>query len=111
MVAPNRRRLKYRHRKSAKTTKREYFKEKGSAGTCAVHKTKMCGVTGGRGNKLSRKSMTQRRPSVPFGGVLSGHARESVFLEMGKVVAGVKKIDEVPEKYREYVKQALKGMN
>ncbi|MEK6958783.1 MAG: hypothetical protein AABW59_01930 [archaeon] len=107
MVAPNKRRLQYKHRKSTSQTKREYFKGKGSQGKCAAHKIKMGGVINGRSSGHSKKSVTQKRPSVPFGGVLSGPAREQVFLEMGKVVAGVKKIDEVPEKYRNYVKQAL----
>ncbi|MBT7241787.1 MAG: hypothetical protein HN878_04830, partial [Candidatus Diapherotrites archaeon] len=55
----------------------------------------------------NKKSKSQKRPSVPFGGVLSSKPREQVFTEYGKVMAGVKTIDEVGQTYRKYVKQIM----
>jgi len=107
MVAPWQRRLKKKFRKSASGSKAERYSEKKSITECAITGKKLAGVPNctkcGR-NKLSK---TEKRPSVPFGGVLSGEAREKVFIELGKVVAGLKEIDDVDIKYRKYVKQVL----
>ena len=108
MVAPNKRRLKKKHTKTA-SGKREYrFKEQGAKHKCAITGRTLSGVSHQRQNEKNKGSKSQRRPSAPFGGVLSGEAREQVFIELGKVLAGAKQIDDVDAKYRTYVKQAMK---
>lgn len=108
MVAPWQRRLKKKFRKSASGSKVERYSEKKSRPSCAITGNKLAGVP--NATKCGRKkfSKTEKRPSAPFGGVLSGEAREKVFVELGKVVAGIKEIDDVDAKYRKYVKQAMK---
>lgn len=108
MVAPWQRRLKKKFRKSASGSKAERYSEKKSRPQCAITGKKLAGVPNSTKAGLSKKSKTEKRPSAPFGGVLSGEAREKVFIELGKVVAGIKEIDDVDVKYRKYVKQAMK---
>ncbi|MFA6268676.1 MAG: hypothetical protein WCW13_01250 [archaeon] len=108
MVSPQKQRQKYRHRKSSTKTKREYFDGKHKLQVCSLTGKKLHGVPHETKCGMLKHSKTEKRPSVPFGGVLSGEARAKVFIEMGKVLAGVKKLDEVDEKYRKYVKQAIK---
>lgn len=108
MANPQERRLKYTHKKSSSETKREYFKGKHKKSVCSLTKKSLHGVPHETKCNLNKHSKTQKRPSVPFGGILSGEARAKVFIEMGKVLAGIKKMDEVDEKYRKYVKQAIK---
>lgn len=108
MVAPWQRRLKKKFRKSASGSKPVRYSKKKVVAKCAITKEKLFGVANTTKAGLSKKSKTEKRPSVPFGGVLSGKAREKVFIELGKVVAGIKNIDDVDYKYRTYVKQVLK---
>ena len=72
---------------------------------CAISKKPLAGTSK---KAKSKESKTQRRPSVPFGGVLGGRERGKMFIELGKVLAKIKTIDEVDQKYRKYVKQAMK---
>ncbi len=95
-------------RKSVKTpskTKKFYFRDIKQKKNCAITGKKLLG-TSNKGS--SKESKTQKRPSVPFGGILNTKAREQVFIEVGKVVVGIKGIDDVDEKYKKFVKQALK---
>ena len=108
MVAPGKRRMQYKTRKSASGTKREYFKGKHKKRNCSITGRTLHGVPHETKSGLAKHSKTQKRPSAPFGGILSGEARAAVFVEMGKVLAGVKKMDDVDDKYRKYVKQAIK---
>jgi ribosomal protein L34E len=107
MVAPHIRVKKYKFKKTATETKREYLEERPHKKRCAVTGKILSGVPRDGKGKISKHSKTQKRPSVPFGGILSGEAREKVFIEMGKVLSG-KDINDVDTKYRNYVKQALK---
>ncbi|MDD3084066.1 MAG: hypothetical protein PHP82_03520, partial [Candidatus ainarchaeum sp.] len=72
---------------------------------CAITGKKLSGTSN---KKPSKESKTQKKPSVPFGGILSTKAREQVFIETGKVIAKVKDIDDVDQKYKKFVKQMLK---
>jgi ribosomal protein L34E len=108
MTKPADKRRKFKHKRTMSETKKEFFD--------ANNKRKRCAITGnilhgtareGRG-EIKKLSKTERRPSVPFGGVLSSKAREEVFVEMGKVAAGIKTLDAVDEKYKKYVKQGIR---
>ncbi len=99
--------MKKKFRKTPSKNSVEYFKGKNSKRICPVTKTALLGVTHDE-KKAKKQSKTQKRPSVPFGGVLSAKAREKVFIEVAKVSAGIKDINNVDQKYRKYVVQALK---
>lgn len=107
MVKPHEKAMKRKARKTPGGTKDEFHKNKPSKLTCAVTGDCLKGVPHASKSKVNKLSKTQKRPSVPFGGVLSSKAREQVFIETGKVVAGIKTIDDVDEKYKQYVKQAM----
>jgi len=108
MVAPDKRRMQYKFRKTASETKRVYFNGKSSKRTCAITGEVLSGTCSESRGKAGKKSKTQKRPTAPFGGVLGGKARHEVSTEMAKVVAGTKKMDDVDAKYRGYAKQLLK---
>ncbi len=97
MVETGKRTMKRKFVKTPSKTKKVYFREDKQEKNCAITKQKLLGTSN---KKSSKESKTQKRPSVPFGGVLSTKAREQVFIEVGKVVAGIKKIDDVNQKYR-----------
>ncbi|MCX6803447.1 MAG: hypothetical protein NTY48_02645 [Candidatus Diapherotrites archaeon] len=108
MVSPEKRRMQYKTKRTPSGSKREYFKGKHKKIKCAMTGKVLAGVPHETKTGMRSKSKTQKRPSVPFGGVLSAEAREEVFIEMGKVLAGIKEIDEVDERHRKYVKQVMK---
>ncbi len=97
--------MKRKSKKTPSKTKKVYFRGKKQEKNCGISGKKLQGTSG---KKSSKESKTQKRPSVPFGGVLCSRAREKVFIETGKIKAGLKNINEVEQKYRKYVKQALK---
>lgn len=108
MVSPQKRRMQYKNKKSTSGTKREYFKGKHKKQICSLTGKSLHGTPHETKCNAQKLSKTEKRPSAPFGGVLSGEGRAKVFIEMGKVLAGIKKMDEVDEKYRKFVKQAMK---
>ena len=108
MTKPMNRRRKFKMRKTSSGTKKAYIDEKGKKKTCAIKGVVLSGTSREKKGRISKESKTQRRPSVPFGGILSGPAREEVFVELGKVAAGIKTLDQVDGKYKKYVQQALK---
>ncbi len=108
MVTPGDRTKKSESKRTPSKTTKEYFKGKPSKKRCAITGNVLSGVPHAEKSVYNKHSKTEKRPSVPFGGVLGGKAREQVFIETGKVVAGIKNIDAVDQKYRKYVKQALK---
>jgi len=103
--------MQYINKKTSTETKREYFKGKHKKIVCSITGKTLSGVPNETKSGLLGKSKTEKRPTAPFGGILSGEAREAVFIELGKVVAGVKTIDDVDEKYRKYVKQVVKRVD
>jgi ribosomal protein L34E len=107
MTKPYQRTLKKKIRKTPSKKTKIFVRGKPSKKRCPVTGQTLKGVPHARKCEANKNSKTERRPSAPFGGVLSSQAREQVFIETGKVVAGVKEIDDVDSKYRKYVKQAL----
>ncbi len=111
MVKPYEKSLKHKFRKTpGRVTKKVFFKEKSQKKKCPVCEIELAGVASGRKAKLGKLSKSEKRPSAPFGGVLSGKGREQVFVEAAKVHTGVKTIEDVEEKYKAFVKQALEMM-
>lgn len=108
MVKPFEKTLKQKDRKTPSGTKRVFEHEKPSKIECAITGKPLKGVPHAIKSKSQKLSKTEKRPSVPFGGILSSQAREQVFVETGKVVAGIKKLEDVDQKYKKYVEQALK---
>jgi ribosomal protein L34E len=103
MVDTGKRTMKKKAKRTPSKTKEFYYRGKNVKATCAITGNTLAGT-----KQCNKESKTQKRPSVPFGGVLSSKAREAVFTELGKVVAGIKEINDVDQKYRKYVKQAMK---
>ena len=108
MVAPQERRMQYKSRKAPTGTKREYFKGKHKKQKCAITGKVLAGVPHETKAGMRKYSKTEKRPSAPFGGNLSGEARHEVSVEQAKVVSGTKDISDVDAKYRKYVKQLMK---
>ena len=108
MVKPFEKTLKQKDRKTPSGTKRVFEHEKPAKIRCAITDETLKGVPHAMKSKSQKLSKTQKRPSVPFGGILSSKAREQVFIETGKVVAGIKTLEDVDEKYKKYVEQAMK---
>ena len=108
MVRPEKRRMKKIHGRVASGSKTEHYRGKKSSAKCAITGNKLAGTHTATKGLSNKKSKSQKRPSVPFGGILSSKAREQVSIELGKIIAEVKTIDEVDQTYRKYVKQMLK---
>ncbi|MDD3160275.1 MAG: hypothetical protein PHQ98_04865 [Candidatus ainarchaeum sp.] len=106
MTKSDDRRKSFKFVKTSTKTKKEFFKKDSDKKRCAIENVVLNGVE--HASKNIKSSKTQRRPSVPFGGVLSSKAREAVFVELAKVEAKVKQMDDVDIKYRRYVKQVEK---
>ena len=68
----------------------------------------MQGVARGKRSEVRKLAKTKRRPSILFGGILSSKARDIVFEEAIKVKTGIKNINDVNIKYRQYVLEAYK---
>lgn len=111
MPSKNKKSKQYKYVKSTGGSKREYFKGKHKKQLCALTGKVLSGVPHEGKVGKGKKSKTEKRPSAPFGGVLSGEAREKVFVEMGKVIAGTKKLEDVDQKYRKYVSQVIGRAN
>ena len=98
-------------RKISKKSKVFYTREKTSKHHCAICKGVLHGTPHGKTRAKVRKlSKTERRPSVPFGGVLCTKCRTSVFEEATKVSAGSKKIEDIDLKKKNYVEITVKKL-
>lgn len=85
-----------------------YKEEKKHKNVCAVSGKKLHGVPQGLcPSKVGKLAKTEKRPSVRFGGVLGGGSRKKVVEEALKVREGIKSIDSVSFKLRNFVKQEL----
>jgi ribosomal protein L34E len=103
MVDTGKRRMKQKSvRRPSKTTK-SYYRDTKQKSNCAISGKKLAGT-----HNTNKKSKSQKRPSVPFGGIVSGKEREKIFIELGKVVSGEKQLEDVEQKYRKFVEQAMK---
>lgn len=99
--------MKKKARKTPSGNTTKYFRQKTATKVCAVTKKPLAGVSHTQ-KKTKKLSKTAKRPSVPFGGILSAPAREKVSIELAKVVSGEKEINDVDQKYRKYVTQLMK---
>jgi ribosomal protein L34E len=85
-------------------------RQKTSKKTCAICPAQLSGVPHGLAKAGTRKlSKTQKRPSVPFGGVLCTGCRSLVAEETAKVLSG-KKIEEVDLSMKPFVEKLLKRL-
>jgi len=100
--------MQYDSKKTPNGTKRVYFKGKHKKIKCAITGNALSGVPHEKKSGLAKHSKTEKRPSAPFGGILSGEAREKVMVELAKVLAGIKDLADVDIKYRKYVEQSMK---
>jgi ribosomal protein L34E len=107
MVDTGKRAMKKKTRKTPSGNTTKYFREETAKKVCAITKKPLLGVQHSQ-KKTKKNSKTSKRPSVPFGGILSSTAREKVFIELAKVVSGEKEINDVDQKYRKFVSQAMK---
>lgn len=109
MPTTGERRKKRGYRKTAKKTKMITRNKKAHKMRCAITNQKLNGVShGAKRAKLRKLSLTQKRPSVPFGGVLGSKARTFVLTEAIKVKMGIKKMEDVEIGIRKYVSQLKK---
>jgi ribosomal protein L34E len=103
MVDTGKRRMKRKSIKRPSKTTKTYYRDRKQKTNCAVSGNKLAGT-----HNTNKKSKSQKRPSVPFGGIVSGKERERIFIETGKVICGEKTLDKVGQKYRKFVEQAIK---
>ncbi|MFH0954945.1 MAG: 50S ribosomal protein L34e [Candidatus Micrarchaeota archaeon] len=76
--------------------------------TCALCENALHGVPHGkRVAKVRKLSKSEKRPSVPFGGILCGPCRKQVIEEAAKVVSGTKEEFEIEFRFRPFVEQAM----
>ena len=108
MVRPSKRWMKKKFKRISSQVTTEYYEGKKGVAHCAITGEKLSGTHTPTKGLASKKSKTQKRPSVPFGGNLGSKARTQVFEEVGKIKADIKTIDDVEQKYRTFVKQAMK---
>ena len=100
------------YRKSAKETRLVVKSGKATPMECALCKDMLHGVPHGKKtNALKKLSKTQRRPSVPFAGILCGNCREQVAIETIKVATAQKKFSQVELRIQPYVKQLQASVN
>lgn len=79
---------------------------------CALCGDMLHGVPHGKKtNALRKLSKTQRRPSVPFAGILCGNCREMAAIETIKVAMKQKKFTDVELRVQPYVKQLQASVN
>ncbi len=77
---------------------------------CGICKRPLRGVKHGADkSQLHKLSKTERRPSVPFGGLLCSECRTVIAEETAKTLAG-KKILEIDLRYRHFVETTLKRL-
>ncbi|MBU0635435.1 hypothetical protein KKE06_00215 [Candidatus Micrarchaeota archaeon] len=86
-------------------------KSKASKKRCALSKSVLHGTTHGKRIARVRKlSKTQKRPTGIFGGILNSKERKHVIEEAIKVKLGIKTMDGVSLKERNFVEQALQQL-
>ncbi len=99
---------KKKKRKTPKTTREYYDEEKTEKRKCGLCGEKLHGVPHGkRSSEVRKLSKTQKRPSVPFGGVLCSKCRRKVIAEKIKIKNGLKTIEDLDYKTKKFVKQIL----
>ena len=75
------------------------------------HHCTLCGAVlhgvphGRKPSEVRKMGKTERRPSARFAGMLCGKCRATVFVEAAKVGSGLKKIQDVELRLREFTAQ------
>lgn len=111
MTSPGQKTKKKKKRKTSKGSKNYFVREKTAKHKCGICNSQLHGVPHGKKvSETGKMSKTEKRPSVPFGGVLCGKCRRVVAEEQAKVENGLKKLDAVDLKVRKYLtfKEAAK---
>lgn len=85
---------------------------RGKAGKreCSICGKQLAGVPhGATKSGVGKLSKTQKRPSVPFGGVLCTECRAVTAEETAKIIAG-KKIGDIDLRFRPFIEASLKRL-
>lgn len=107
MPTPGQKTKKKKKRRTAKGCKDYYVREKTGKHHCAICGHELHGVPHGKINVMvSKLSKTEKRPSVPFGGILCTKCRRLVIEQETMVKNGFKKIDGVDFKARKFFASA-----
>lgn len=101
MTSPGQKTRKKKKRRSAKGSREYYVRGKTGKQHCALCGSELHGAPHGkRVSGLGKMSKTEKRPSVPFGGVLCGKCRRIVAEERAMVENNLKQLDSVDLKVR-----------
>jgi len=86
-------------------------KKKTSKKACPVTGEALHGVAHGSTTAKTRKlAKTKRRPSVKYGGMLSGGARTRIIEEAVKVRENIKSLNDVDFRIRKFVEQEIREL-
>jgi len=109
MTKPSDKTKKKKFRRSVKGKSKVYYdKNKKAKHKCGLCKKVLSGVPHSKTTgKITKLSKTQKRPSVPFGGVLCTQCRTKIIDEAVKVISKEKKEEELELKSKNYVKQMI----
>jgi len=112
MTKPSDKTKKKKFRRSVRGKSKVYYdKTKPAKHKCALCKKVLHGTPHSKTTgKITKLSKTQKRPSVPFGGVLCGQCRTKIIDEAAKVITKTKKETELEMKSKKYVKQMIQRM-
>ena len=97
---------KFRKTPGAKTST-IYTREKNTKAKCAVTGKILAGTANQAKANIRATSKTKRKPSVKFGGILSGNARKQVWENYALVSSKKKTIEDIPVKVRKFVKDMI----
>ncbi|MFH1664371.1 MAG: 50S ribosomal protein L34e [archaeon] len=109
MTKPSDKSRKKKFRRSVKGRSKPYYtKGKNARHKCALCSKVLQGTPHSKTTgEITKLSKTQKRPSVPFGGVLCSECRTKVIDEAVKVVSKEKKEEDLELKSKNYVKQMI----
>jgi len=109
MTQPKDKNRKKKFRRSVKGKSKVYYDDaKKGKHKCALCKKVLHGTPHSKSRgKITKLSKTQKRPSVPFGGILCSACRKKIIDEAVKVSLKEKKEEDVQLKEKNYVKQMI----
>ncbi len=110
MTQPKDKNRKKKFRRSVKGKSKVFYTQaKKAKHKCALCKKVLHGTPHSKSTgKITKLSKTQKRPSVPFGGILCSKCRTQITDEAIKITLKEKKEDELELKSKKYVKQMIK---
>ena len=104
MTKPGDKTKKKKKRKAVKGSREFFVREKTSKLVCAVCSAQLHGTPHGKKvSEVAKMGKTQKRPSVPFGGVLCTKCRRLVAVEKAQVEAGIKDINAVELRIKKFI--------